>query len=296
MPVPQPQAVTVHFSCQACGNSFPATKEQMMVQPICPKCRTWGRIVGPDGRPVQAARKGAGSSPYAAAMGASHSEEPVTVDFTVAHGKKDTTAMLRMVFVVVAGLAVLILGYMLISNLQSGAAERKKQERETVLDVKAYETAVDEAMKRVRSALSAGGKNEVIEASDLTQALEAISAQPTGGMKLPWSTPPKPGSPHRSYSFIVKHTDAKGVQHVGFIVLLYYKKSEEVLSAEQALKDQLSNKTHFGLSVQSAMWFLGYQGVNYGGPVRDAMNVAMAAAPPSDFAQFRKRTGIAGDD
>ena len=98
----QGPAVSIHFSCQACGNSFPSSKEQMAVQPVCPKCRTYGKILGPDGRPVMAQRKGSAASPMAAAgIG---QQESVEVDFAVAHGKKDNSAMLRMIFVVVGGI------------------------------------------------------------------------------------------------------------------------------------------------------------------------------------------------
>jgi hypothetical protein len=52
----------------------------------------------------------------------------------------------------------------------------------------------------------------------------------------------------------------------------------------------------FGKSVQPDMWFIAYYGVNVKGPVMDALNLAKGVGPASDFEQFRKRTGISGDD
>ncbi len=298
MATPYQPTVAVNFSCQACGNSFPSSKEQLMQQPVCPKCRTYGRILGPDGRPLALARKATGPSPKALAMGAGHApeKEVVEVDYSVAHGKQDKTAILRMIFVIAGGAAVLVFVFILVGQLQSNSAARKKTEREEVMDIKAYDAAIDQAIGRVRIALKAGGKCEFVESSNLSEALSAIAAQPTGGGQPAWSSPPKPGAPHRSYSFIVTHTDARGVKHVGFLVLIYYKKAEEVIVAETQLRTQVPTNPHYGLSIQSAMWFAGYRGANFLGPVTDALNVAMGAALPNDFKQFRHRTGQEGDD
>jgi len=284
-------AVAIHFSCQACGNSFPSSKEQMAVQPVCPKCRTYGRIVGPDGRPVMAARKGSAGSPTAAA---GIGQEAVEVDFAVAHGKKDRAAMLRMIFVLVGGAVFVVFVIILVTNLQSGAAERKKQEKEQVLDTKKYDEAIGKAIVKVRSALGSAGRNQVVETESVSDVLDAMATTP-GFVKPNWSTPPKPGSPYKSYTFVCTHTDANGNKHAGFIVLLYYKTLAEVDAAKAQLNTMVPDKA-FGKSVQPDMWFIAYYGVNVKGPVMDALNQAKGVAPASDFEQFRKRTGISGDD
>lgn len=284
-------AVTIHFSCQACGNSFPSTKEQMAIQPICPKCRTYGKILGPDGRPVMAARKGTAASPMAAAgMG-----EEVEVDFSVAHGKKDNSALLRMVFVVVGGIVFLVFVGILVSNLQSGAAARKKAEKEEVLDTKKYDEAIHKATQKVRSALAAGGKCQVMESEAVGDVLDAMAAASSNFVKPNWTVPPKPGTPYKSFTYVVTHTDANGAKHMGFIVLLYYKKIEDVNNAASQLSSLVPSST-FARSVQPDLWFISYYGVSVKGPVLDALTLAKGVAPPSDFEQFRKRTGIAGDD
>lgn len=284
--------VSIHFSCQACGNSFASSKEQMAVQPVCPKCRTYGKIIGPDGRPVMAARKGTTGSPMAAA-GMGQGEE-VEVDFAVAHGKKDNSAMLRMIFVVVGGIVLVIFIGILVTNLQSGAAERKKAEKEKVLDVKKYDEAIDKAVAKVKGALAAGGKCQAYESDNVSEVLDAMAATPNF-VKPNWTTPPKPGTPYRSHTFICTHTDANGNKHAGFIVLLYYKTLDEVNAATSQLNTLITSNA-FGKSVAPDMWFIAFYGVNVRGPVMDALNQAKGVAPASDFEQFRKRTGISGDD
>lgn len=290
---PAGPAVSIHFSCQACGNSFPSTKEQMAVQPICPKCRTYGKILGPDGRPVMAARKGTVGSPMAAA-GVGQGEQ-VDVDFAVAHGKKDNSALLRMVFVVVGGVVLLIFVGILVSNLQSGAAARKKAEKEEVLDTRKYDDAIHKATQKVRSSLASGGKCQVMETEAVGDVLDAMAAASSTFVKPNWSVPPKPGSPYKSFTYVVTHTDANGIKHMGFIVLLYYKKIDDVNNAASQLATLVPSST-FARSVQPDLWFIAYYGVSVKGPVLDALNLAKGVAPPSDFEQFRKRTGIAGDD
>ena len=291
-PPAQKPVVAIHFSCQACGNSFASSREQMAVQPVCPKCRTYGKILGPDGRPVMAARKGTAASPMAAAgMG---QQEAVEVDFAVAHGKKDHAAMLRMVFVLIGGAVFVTFVIILVTNLQSGAAERKKQEREQVLDVKKYDEAIAKAITKVRGALSAAGRNQVMETESVSDVLDAMAAMP-GFVKPNWSTPPKPGSPHKSFTFVATHTDANGNKHAGFIVLLYYKTLDEVNAAQTQLQSMLPGNA-FGKSIQPDMWFIAYYAANVKGPVMDALNQAKGVGPASDFEQFRKRTGISGDD
>ena len=116
-----------------------------------------------------------------------------------------------------------------------------------------------------------------------------------GFVKPNWATPPKPGSPHKSYTFVCTHTDSNGNKHAGFIVLLYYKTLEEVNTAQAQLNTLVPGNA-FGKSVQPDMWFISYYGVSVKGPVMDALNQAKGVGPASDFEQFRKRTGISGDD
>jgi hypothetical protein len=288
----QGPAVSIHFSCQACGNSFPSSKEQMAVQPVCPKCRTYGKILGPDGRPIVAQRKGSAASPMAAAgIG---QQESVEVDFAVAHGKKDNSAMLRMIFVIVGGIVLVTFGAILVSNMQSGAAARKKAEREEVLDTAKYDDAISKAVVKVRSALASGGRCQVAESDAVGDVLDAMAATP-GFVKPNWTTPPKPGNPYKNHTFVVTHTDSIGNKHTGFIVLLYYKKLEEVNAAASQLSSLLPSNA-FAKSVQPDLWFIAYYAVNVKGPVLDALVQAKGVAPASDFEQFRKRTGISGDD
>ncbi|MCC6150691.1 MAG: hypothetical protein IT461_10620 [Planctomycetes bacterium] len=288
----QGPGVSVHFSCQACGNSFPSSKEQMAVQPVCPKCRTYGRILGPDGRPVMAQRKGSTASPMAAAGVGQH--EAVEVDFAVAHGKKDNSALLRMIFVIVGGIVFVVFLGILVSNLQSGAAARKKAEREEVLDTAKYDDAISKAVSKVRTSLAAGGRCQVMETEAVSDVLDAMASSP-GFVKPNWTTPPKPGSPYKNYTFVVSHTDANGAKHTGFIVLLYYKKLDEVNAAASQLTTLLPSNA-FARSVQPDLWFIAYYAVNLKGPVLDALVQAKGIGAASDFEQFRKRTGIAGDD
>jgi len=288
----QGNAVSIHFSCQACGNSFPSSKEQMAVQPVCPKCRTYGRILGPDGRPVSAQRKVSAASPMAAAgVG---QREAVEVDFAVAHGKKDNSALLRMIFVIVGGIVFVIFLGILVSNLQSGAAARKKAEREEVLDTAKYDDAIAKAVAKVRTSLAAGGRCQVMETEAVSDVLDAMASSP-GFVKPNWTTPPKPGNPYKNYTFVVSHTDANGAKHTGFIVLLYYKKLDEVNAAASQLTTLLPSNA-FARSVQPDLWFIAYYAVNLKGPVLDALVQAKGIGAASDFEQFRKRTGIAGDD
>jgi hypothetical protein len=94
---------------------------------------------------------------------------------------------------------------------------------------------------------------------------------------------------------VVNHTDSSGNKHIGFIVLLYYKKIEEVNAAGADLKSKLPVNV-YGISVQPDMWFVAYYAANLKGPVLDALKLAVGSGMPNDFEQFRKRTGMAGDD
>ncbi|MCB9894975.1 MAG: hypothetical protein H6839_11040 [Planctomycetes bacterium] len=297
---------TSTFTCRACGHSFSGPYNAVANQPTCPKCRTFGQLVDANGRPLGArqnvVRVPAGGAPYAAQGGPVNYGQPEERDYVevaadVTYGKRSNTKALINTFMLIGlGLGICITLYFIVTTLKSDRAEQQKQEREVVLDSKDFERAIDESVDKVRNMLKALPDSEVQETTNFEEAINAIKAG--GGVAPGWEAPPKPGSPFRSHGFAVKMVvpdrNNPGKTHLvqGFIMLLYYKTSEEVDRAKSDIDRYLSGDTrNYGSFSNPSMWYAAYMGVDFKGELHSTLGRAMSAGAPASYKQFTDRMG-----
>ena len=302
-----------YFTCQACGYQFPGSRDQLAHQPTCPKCHTFGRILTPDGvtlsgnrpgakpaagrggppAPRRRPRPGRSAQPAPYAVGGDYDDDgPVEISADIAYGrKKSPRAMINMIILMVLAVGMIATVGFIVNTFKSDRIEVAKKKKEVVLDLKDYERAINESVDRVRDVLQRDESMQFRETGNLKEVVDII-AQSDGGAPPGWSTPPKPGSPFKSYSFTLHWKDEKNdVQHAGFLVLLYYKTGTEVIRAGKELEGKCTTSSHYGLKVSPDIWFAAYSGVNFSGKLRDAIRAGMTRAEPSSFHQFQRRMG-----
>lgn len=300
------QGQTSQFTCQACGHSFAGSREVLVNQPTCPRCRTFGQLVDEQGRSLSARqnvvrvqRPAAGAAPYGGRGGpvdyaGGYDDDVVEVRADVAYGERtNKKSLTTTIILIVLGLGIVgTLGF-IVSVLSDSTArnEQLKKEREEVLDPKEFERAVDESVAKVRKLLEKVPNSQVTETTNFDEALQAI--QDTGGVPPAWTAAPAPGSPFRTKGFLVSMKDEQnGVTQVGFVMLLYYKTSEEVEKARTEIDRYLGGDTrNYGVHANPAMWFVAYTGVNYKGTLKDALDSAMRLGAPATYKQFTDRVG-----
>jgi hypothetical protein len=292
------------FTCNACGHQFTGARAQLEQQPTCPKCRTFGQIVGEDGKSISARRNvvkmqhpgPGGNAPYAAARGGpvgyeDHDEDGyVEVAAEVTYGQRTNTKnIINIVIMLALGIGIIITLFFIVTTLQEDRSEQIRQEREIVLDKAAFEEAIDTSVGNAKTALQRVEGAQVQESTNFDEAIQAIIT--AGGSSPNWEAPPRPGNPFRVQGFTVTH-EYKGAQVKGFVMLLYYETAEEVGQAQFQLNKYFDKEmTHYGIKVNSSMWYVAYMGVSHGGPMRDALKTAMDVGAPSTFKQFTDRVG-----
>ncbi|MCA8915546.1 MAG: hypothetical protein KDB90_09050 [Planctomycetes bacterium] len=297
---------TSTFTCRACGYSFAAAHAAIANQPTCPKCRTFGQLVDASGNPVggrqNVVRVPAGAAPYAArggpvSYGDAEQNDYVEVAADVTYGKRtNSKAIINTVILLGLGLGIVLTLYFIVTSLKEDRAEQQKQEKEVVLDAKDFERAIDESVAKVRNMLAALPDAEVQETTNFEEAISAIRAG--GGVSPGWEAPPKPGSPFRSHGFAVKMVVADrnnpGKTHLvqGFIMLLYYKTSEEVERAKSEIDRYLAGDTrNYGSFSNPSMWYAAYMGVDFKGELHSTLGRSMSAGAPASYKQFTDRMG-----
>ncbi len=291
------------FTCQACGHRFAGLRNVVSRQPTCPECRTYGKLVGEDNRPVGTRRNAnpvkrpvAPSAGRGAPAGQGRgADDFVEVRADVAYGRgTNPRAVVNLVLLLVLGIGIVGTFYFIVTTLKEDRTERIREEKEIVLDEAAFEEAVNKAVGDAGLALNRVEGVEVFEGGDVSEVLQSIRG--AGGHNPMWREPPRPGQPFRAHSYVVKH-QYNGVQVKGFVVLLYYRTAEEVAAAESELHSQISREmTHYGVQVNPSMWYVAYMGVSHGGPLRDALKQAMNSGAPSSFKQFTDRMGATGQN
>lgn len=298
------QNQTTIFLCQACGHQFHSALALVSRQPTCPRCRTWGRIVGPGGAPVAptavapapAPVPGQRRAPLAplrsrqAAQG--KSAEAVQVHAGVAYGSKGNgKAIVTTAIVLGIGVASIVVLYLIVSTLASGRKDDAIQRKEVVQDPRDFERAIDESVARVRKLLQNVPNAELHETADFSTVLDLI--QQSGGSTPAWSEPPRPGQPFKTAAFVLegKHENT-GQPDGGFVMLLYYRTAAEVESASREINSQISGSTqNFSLTVNKEIWYVAYSGNPFGGRIFDALKAARDLGKPHSLRQFTDRVG-----
>lgn len=288
-----------HFSCRACGHQFSGALDVISKQPTCPKCRTFGQIVDADGRSLSARQnvvrvqhpgaRGGPVAPYAN----EYEDDVVEVAADISYGqKRNTKAIVNTLLLLGLGLGIVITLYVIVTSLKDDRAHQQQQEREVVLDTKEFERAIDEAVGKTRGLLNTIEEVEVNETNNFDEAIRAIGA--AGGTQAIWPAAPTPGSPFRSQGFLVKAPDPRVKKTVvtGFVMLLYYKTSEEVERARYEIEKYIGGDSrNYGIYANPSQWFIAYWGVSHGGAVRDKIQNAMRLGSPATFKQFTDRVG-----
>ena len=291
------QGASNQFSCRACGHVFSGPRAILAKQPTCPKCRTFGQIVDSSGRTLGAALPTGGRAPYAAPGGGNYAgeEDVVEVRADVAYGGKSNKNLVTSLILVGLGIGIVLTMFFIVSVLTGNPAEEGRQAREVVQDPKDMERAVDEALVKVRNLLKAVPDAEVQETVNFDDTIKAIKE--SGGVGPGWSAPPKPGQPFRAHGFVIKapikdrNNPTKVTWCNGFVMLLYYKTSDEVKQASESVKRDLGDdRRNYSIYTNPSVWYVTYGGYDYGGIVKDAIDKSMKVGAPI-LRQFTDRTG-----
>jgi hypothetical protein len=288
-------APTSEFHCRACGHVFNAARALIAKQPTCPKCRTYGQLTDAQGRTLGGAKQAA---PYASGGAANYGgeeEDYVEVRADVVYGGKSNKNLITSLILVGLGIGIVITMFFIVSVLTGNPAEEGRQRREVVQDPKDFERAIDEAVGKVRALLQSVPEAEVQETTNFDETIKAI--QESGGAAPGWSAPPKPGQPFRAHGFIIKapmksrnNPDKVTMAH-GFVMLLYYKTSDEVKAASDLITNEIGDdKRNYSIYTNPAVWFVTYGGYDYGGTLKDGVDRAMKVGAPI-LRQFTDRTG-----
>jgi hypothetical protein len=292
------------FHCKACGHAFAGAWDAVSRQPTCPKCRTYGQLTDANGSPVGGGKQnvvrvqhpGAGT-PYASSQqyGGGAEEDYVEVRADVVYGAKSSKNLVTTVILVVLGIGIVLTLWFIVSVFKGDRTEEARQQREVVQDPKEFERSIDEAVGKVRALLNTVPDAEVQETTNFDDAIKAIQA--AGGASPGWSAPPKPGQPFAVHGFVIKapikqrNNPDKVTMSYGFVMLLYYKTSGEVSSADSEIKRELGgDKRNYSIYSNPAVWYVTYAGYDYGGVVKDKIDKAMKLGTPVTR-QFTDRTG-----
>lgn len=291
------------FHCKACGHAFAGAWDVVSRQPTCPKCRTYGQLTDANGRPVGGGKQnvvrvqhpGARAAPYASAQPQGQEDEFVEVRADVVYGGKSSKNLVTTVVLVVLGIGIVLTLWFIVSVFKGDRTEEARQQREVVQDPKEFERSIDEAVGKVRTLLKNVPDAEVQETTNFEEAIQSI--QDSGGVPPGWSAPPKPGQPFGVHGFLIKapirsrNNPDKVTMSYGFVMLLYYKTSGEVTSADAEVKREIGgDKRNYSIYSNPTVWYLTYAGYDYGGIVKDAIDKAMKMGTPVPR-QFTDRTG-----
>jgi hypothetical protein len=291
------------FSCRACGHVFSGARALISKQPTCPKCRTFGQLTDATGRPVSAVKQNVvrvqhpGAAPYSSSGAADYGgeEDVVEVRADVAYGGKNNKNLVTTFILIGLGIGMLCTFAFIVVTCSGNPTEEGRQRREVVQDPKDLERGVDEAVAKVRTLLKAVPGAEVQETTSFDEAIKAIQA--SGGSAPGWSAPPKPGQPFRAHGFIIKaplvdrNNPDRKITSVGFVMLLYYKTSDEVKQAGDSItRDLGDDRRNYSVYTNPAVWYVTYGGYDYGGVVKDAVDRSMKSGAPI-LRQFTDRTG-----
>ena len=295
------QQIPVIFTCQACGHQFQSAWQLVAQQPTCPRCRTYGRITGPNGAPVVLPPAPA-AAPVPRPMGGpvrrvprprrAQAGEVVQVHASVAYGhKQGNKALVTTLIALGLGLGCIVVLYFIVTTLAKGSQQQEQQRREVVQDPRDFERAIDESVGKVRKLLENIPRAEVRESTDISEVLELIRL--SGSSAPAWDQPPRPGQPFKSAAFVVsgRHENT-GEPDAGFVMLLYYKTLPEFTKAAEEISSQINmNTRNFSLTVNKDLWYVAYSGSPYGGRMFDALKNARDLGKPSSFRQFTDRVG-----
>lgn len=290
---------TMVFTCQACGHQFQSAWDVISKQPTCPRCRTFGKIAGPDGHLIGARQSvvkvqhpKAGGGPVARQPMAQRDDEaPVVVAASTAYGaNRNPKTIATVVTLIAIGIGSLVLLWIIIGALQGDATREAKEKREIVQDPKEFERAVDESIDRVRKMLKSTQGVTVQETTSFNEALDIIVK--SGGSSPSWNEAPRPGQPFKSAGFVLTGKETRGkLDDGGFVMLLYYKTSDEVNRAAEEIRRVIGGNTRFSIKVNPEMWYIAYSGVAYAGAIDTALKSARDMGAPSTFKQFTDRVG-----
>lgn len=294
-----PPAQTMIFTCQACGHQFQSAMDIVAKQPTCPRCRTFGKVAGPDGNivgqrtnVVRVQHPKAGGGPVARGNAQPHDDEPVTVSAGVAYGSKTsgksiaTTAML-----IGIGIATVVVLYLLVTAFAGDKQKEADEKKQIVQDPKDFERAVDESLNKVRKMLKAVPNTQLQETTDFTAALDIIAK--SGGTVPGWNGAPRPGQPFKSAGFVLTGKETRGkLDDGGFVMILYYKTAAEVDKATAEIRGVIGGNTrNFSIKVNPELWYIAYTGVAYPGAIDTALKSARDMGQPTTFKQFTDRVG-----
>jgi hypothetical protein len=284
---------TQTYLCQACGHVFDAQPQVIAKQPTCPACKTFGKLSAAPHKPAPAAAPGPRRAPGPARRPMpQRSHDVVEVSADAHYGtRRNPKTVINTILILGLGMGMIVTLYLIVTRLDAGRAEHKRQMMEEVLNVDDFEAAIDRALDDVRVTLNRVPDARVQESTDVTSAMQAIAAaghsNPTSGM------PMRPGSPLRVHAFSVTAPHERtGTPVSGLVVLLYYRTSEEAASAGNTVANELDGLTSYSFRTDPNLWYVGYFGVSHGGALLDALRAAMARGRPTTSQQVRERTGI----
>jgi hypothetical protein len=293
---------THEFHCRACGHVFNGAWGIIAKQPTCPKCRTYGQLTDANGRTLgvdnqnvgRVSRPGAHASACSAGYGTGE-DDYVEVSADVVYGGKDKKSLVTTLILVGLGIGMIITMFFIVNVLTGNPGEEGRQRREVVQDPKDLERGVDEAVAKVRTLLKAVPGAEVQETANFEEVIKAIQA--SGGAGPGWSAPPKPGTPFRVHGFTIsaplvdRNNPERKVMSHGFVMLLYYRTSDEVKLAGDAITRELGgDKRNYSIYTNPSVWYVTYGGYDFGGVVKDGVDTAMKVGAPI-LRQFTDRTG-----
>jgi hypothetical protein len=286
------QNQTVIFTCRACGHQFQSAWAVVAQQPVCGKCRTYGRIAGPNGQLVAAPRAAGGPVVRRPGAARENQGDAVTVSAGAAYGGKPSNKGLISGLIAVAiGISCIVVLFLIVQALAGEREHEQQQRKDVVQDPRAFEKAVDASVDKVRKLLASNPKREVRETSDFSEVMHLIRA--SGAAVPDWQAPPRPGQPFKSFGFVLsgKHENT-GQPDAGFVMLLYYRTAAEVKAASEEISKQISsNKVNFSLKVNYELWYVAYSGTPYSGSLFDTLKNARDLGQPSSFSQFTERVG-----
>ncbi|MBE7492205.1 MAG: hypothetical protein HS108_10670 [Planctomycetes bacterium] len=294
-----PPTQTMVFTCQACGHQFQSAWEVVSKQPTCPRCRTFGKVAGPDGTLVGARQNvvkvqhpKAGGGPVAPRPAGAQDDAPVVVAASTAYGSKSNAKSIATAAVLVAiGIATVVVLWILVSAFKTDSKREEEQKKLVVQDPKDFERAVDDSIGKVRKLLKATPNTTVSETTNFSEILELITK--AGGTSPGWTDPPRPGTPFKSAGFTITGKETRGVlDDGGFVMLLYYKTADEVSRAADEIRRSLGGNTrNYSITVSTDMWYVAYSGVVYPGAIDTAIKSARDLGKPVTFKQFTDRVG-----
>ncbi|MHC4840364.1 MAG: FmdB family zinc ribbon protein [Planctomycetota bacterium] len=297
------------FRCNACGHQFAGNAQALAQNPSCPRCQTFGQIIGADGQFVNQAktvariqRPAAGSNPYRQAGHAAPGLQEDYDDYVEVDGgallgtKKSNKNLVTMVVLAVTGISIIGFLWIIVGMLKEDRTENLRQEKEVVQDPKAFEKSVNKSIDNVRKILGTIDKVEITETTDFKEVVDIINDTPNcDALVLPGAQ--IPGSPFKYKGFVVKspYKNTPDFNH-GFVMLLYYKTAAEVQAAEKQIKTTFGGSTiNYSFVVDSETWYVAYSGCRYNDGMASRIKRALENGAPSDFKQFTDRVGSTGN-